>query len=47
MTNKSAVSELTELERAQATLTLIQEHSSDALGDLDRTSDGLLTLRED
>ena len=40
MTNKSAVSELTELERAQATLTLIQEHSSDALGDLDRTSDG-------
>ena len=40
MTNKSAVGELTELERATATLTLIQEHSKDALGDLDRTSDG-------
>ena len=40
MTNKNAVSELTALDRAQATLVLIQEKSSDALGDLDRTSDG-------
>ena len=40
MTNKNAVSELTSMEKAQATLTLIQEASSDAIGDLDRTSDG-------
>ena len=40
MTNKNAVSELTALDRAQATLVLIQERSKDALGDLDRTSDG-------
>ncbi len=40
MTNKSAVSELTKMEKAQATLTLIQEASADAIGDLDRTSDG-------
>ena len=40
MTNKNAVSELTSMEKAQATLTLIQEASADAIGDLDRTSDG-------
>ena len=40
MTNKSAVSELTALDRAHATLNIIQERSSDALGDLDNTSEG-------
>ena len=40
MTNKNAVSELTAMDRATATLTLIQERSSDAIGDLDNTSDG-------
>ena len=40
MTNKNAISELTSMEKAQATLTLIQEASADAIGDLDRTSDG-------
>ena len=40
MTNKNAVSELTKMEKAQATLTLIQEASADAIGDLDNTSDG-------
>ena len=37
---QNAVSELTKMEKAQATLTLIQEASADAIGDLDRTSDG-------
>ena len=40
MTNKSAVSELTKMEKAEATLQLIREQSADAIGDLDRTSDG-------
>jgi hypothetical protein len=40
MTNKNAVSELTAMDRATATLTLIQERSKDAIGDLDNTSDG-------
>ena len=40
MTNKNAVSELTAMDRATATLTLIQERSADAIGDLDNTSDG-------
>jgi len=40
MTNKNAVSELTAMDRATATLTLIQERSSDAIGDLDNTSEG-------
>ena len=40
MTNKSAVSQLTSMDRAYATLSLIQERSADATGDLDRTSDG-------
>ena len=40
MTNKSAVGELTALDRAHATLNIIQERSKDALGDLDNTSDG-------
>ena len=39
MTNKSAVSELTAMDRAYATLTLIQERSKDAVGDLDNTSE--------
>ena len=40
MTNKSSVKELTNLEKAQATVALITEQSSDAIGDLDNTSDG-------
>jgi molecular chaperone GrpE (heat shock protein) len=40
MTNKNAVSELTKMEKAEATLQLIREQSADAIGDLDRTSDG-------
>ena len=40
LTNKNAVSELTAMDRATATLTLIQEKSADAIGDLDNTSDG-------
>ena len=39
MTNKSSVKELTNLEKAQATVALITEASSDAIGDLDNTQD--------
>ena len=47
MTNKSSVKELTNLEKAHATVALITEASSDAIGDLDNTQDSLLTLLED
>ena len=40
MTNKNAVSELTKMEKAQATLHFDPRTSADAIGDLDRTSDG-------
>ena len=39
MTNKSSVKELTNLEKAHATVALITEASSDAIGDLDNTQD--------
>jgi methyl-accepting chemotaxis protein len=39
MTNKSSVKELTNLEKAHATVALITEASSDAIGDLDATQD--------
>ena len=39
MTNKESVKELTAMEKAQATVALITEASSDAIGDLDNTQD--------
>ena len=39
MTNKSSVKDLTNLEKAHATVALITEASSDAIGDLDNTQD--------